>query len=80
LSELVSSGRLPITENNIGIIEVTPGRSTRSLINERSSDAALILTGFRTETLKQNGETVLGGYDNTGTILFVNSQYQKEIV
>gem|GEM_PF-5494132 len=37
-------------------------------------------TGFRPETLKHNGEAVLNGYDETGTLLFVNSQYQKEIV
>jgi hypothetical protein len=80
LSELISSGRLPITENNIEIIEVTHGRSVKSLINERSATAALVMTGFRPEMLRQKGETILGGYDEAGTILFVNSQYQKEIV
>jgi hypothetical protein len=38
------------------------------------------MTGFRPETLKHNGEANLGGYDAVGTNLFVNSQYQKEIV
>lgn len=80
LSELITAGRLPITETNIGIIEVTHGSSVKSLINEQSATAALVMTGFRPETLKQNGETILGGYDEAGTILFVNSQYQKEIV
>jgi amino acid transporter len=80
LSQLISSGRLPITENNIGIIEVSHGSSVKSLINERSATAALVMTGFTPEMLKHNGETILGGYDGAGTILFVNSQYQKEIV
>lgn len=80
LSELVSSGRLPITENNIEIIEITHGGSVKGLINERSATAALVMTGFRPEMLRQNGETILGGYDEAGTILFVNSQYQKEIL
>lgn len=80
LSDLISSGRLPITENNIEIIEVTNGSSVKSLINERSAGAALVMTGFRPEMLRQNGETILGGYDGAGTILFVNSQYQKEIL
>lgn len=80
LSELISSGRLPITENNIGIIEVTHGGSVRNLINERSASAALVMTGFRPEMLRHNGETILGGYNEAGTVLFVNSQYQKEIV
>lgn len=80
LSELISSGRLPITENNVEIIEVTNGSSVKSLINGRSATAALVMTGFRPEMLRQNGENVLGGYDETGTVLFVNSQHQKEIV
>jgi amino acid transporter len=80
LSGLISSGRLPITEKNVEIIEIDTGRSVRSLINERSSTAALVMTGFRPEILKHNGEAVLNGYNGVGTVLFVNSQYQKEIV
>lgn len=80
LSDLITSGRLPITETNIEIIEVEPGGSVKSLINERSATAALVMTDFRPENLRHNGEAILNGYDNTGTILFVNSQYQKEIV
>ncbi len=80
LSELVISGRLPITEKNIEIIGTEPGRSTKSLINEKSATAAITMIGFRVEGLKHNGEAVLGGYDPTGTILFVNSHNKKEII
>lgn len=80
LSELVISGRLPITEKNIEIIQAEPGVSTKSLINEKSATAAITLIGFRVEGLKHNGEAVLGGYDPTGTILFANSHNQKEII
>ena len=38
------------------------------------------MTGFRHEGLKHNGESILSGYDDTGTILFVNSHNQKEIM
>jgi hypothetical protein len=34
LADLMSSGRLPITEKNVEIIEVEHGSSVRSLINE----------------------------------------------
>ncbi len=80
LEGMITSGRLPITEKNVEIIEVTHGSSVKSLINEKSSTAAMVMTGFRPEALRQNGETILGGYDAAGTVLFVNSQYQKEIV
>lgn len=80
MAGLITSGRLPITEKNVEIIEVTHGGSVKSLINEKSAAAALVMTGFRPEMLRQNGETILGGYEEAGTILFVNSQYQKEIV
>lgn len=80
LSQLVISGRLPITEKNIEIIPENSGKNAKHLINERSSSAALIMIGFRTEGLKHNGDIILSGYDNVGTILFVNSHNQKEII
>ncbi|MBN1416184.1 MAG: amino acid permease [Bacteroidales bacterium] len=80
LAELVHSGRLPITEKNIEIILEEPGMTSKSLINERSADAALVMIGFRTEGLKHNGEAIMSGYDKIGTILFINSHGQKEIV
>ncbi|HQG21429.1 MAG TPA: amino acid permease [Bacteroidales bacterium] len=80
LEALITSGRLPITEKNVEIIEITHGSSVKSLINEKSATAAMVMTGFRPEMLRQNGEAILGGYDEAGTILFVNSQYQKEII
>jgi len=80
MAQLMGSGRLPITGKNVEIIEVTNGSSVRSFINDRSASAALVLTGFSPETLKHNGESILGGYGEVGTVLFVNSQYQKEII
>jgi len=80
LTALISSGRLPVTEQNIEIIPLEEGMTVKGIINERSSMAALTMIGFRSEGLKHNGELVLGGYDKTGTILFVNSRNQKEII
>lgn len=80
LANLVTSGRLPITEKNIEIIIEDPLRNSKSIINERSAFAALTMIGFRTEGLKHNGDVILCGYDNVGTILFVNSRNQKEII
>ena len=80
ITELVKTGRLPITAKNIEIITEDPGMTMKSLINEKSSSAALIMTGFSIQGLKHNWDAVLNGYDETGTIIFVNSHNQKEIV
>ena len=80
LTEIVRTGRLPITEKNILIINEEPGTNLRSLINEKSSSAALTLIGFSSQGLKNRGENILGGYDDIGTILFVNSHDHKEII
>jgi len=80
ITELVKTGRLPITEKNIEIITEEPGMTVKSLINEKSASAALVMTGFSMKGLKHNWDHVLNGYDQTGTILFVNSHNQKEIV
>ena len=80
LIELVKAGRLPITEKNIEIITEEPEMTLKSLINHKSSTAALIMTGFSVRGLKHNWEEMLNGYDGTGTMLFVNAHNQKEIV
>ncbi len=80
LMELVKTGRLPITEKNIEIITEEPDMTLKGLINQKSSSAALVMTGLSVKGLKHNWEAVLNGYDETGTILFVNSHNRKEIV
>ncbi len=79
LTQLVKTGRLPITEKNIEIIPLEKGMTTKKLINEKSSTAALTMTGIYIESLKHSGEEALSGYDGVGTILFLNSRNQKEI-
>jgi hypothetical protein len=80
LVDLVRTGRLPITQKNIEIFTEDPGLTMKSLINEKSSTAALTMIGFNPKILKHDGEVLLTGYDNIGTILFVNSHNQKDIV
>lgn len=79
LNELVQTGRLPITLNNIEIIAVDENVSVKSLINQYSADAGLTVLGFREEQLKHSQAEVFNGYEATGDILFVNSQAKKEI-
>jgi amino acid transporter len=78
LSDLVQTGRLPITENNIEIVVVNSNENFKNIINDKSGKAALTMIGFSAEALKRNSD-ILSGYDQIGSILFVNSHTQKEI-
>lgn len=79
MEELVLTGRLPITLKNIEIIPNDGGISIKSLINLKSSEAALTIVGFRGDHLKHERENIFTGFDDLGNILFVHSQTQKEI-
>jgi hypothetical protein len=79
LLELVKTGRIPITEKNIQIIKKDENVSSKVVINEHSSDAGLIIIGFRAEHIKHYGTELFMGYDLVGDMLFVNSHRQKEI-
>ncbi|MDA3879058.1 MAG: amino acid permease [Prolixibacteraceae bacterium] len=79
LNKMVIEGRLPIHEKNITILPLQDDVSSKTIINEYSVGAALTIIGFSYETLKKRKEEIFMGYDELGTILFVNSHDQKEI-
>ncbi|MEN8186861.1 MAG: amino acid permease [Bacteroidota bacterium] len=79
LKELVSSGRLPITSQNIEIIIQKEDVSPKSIINEYSSGAGLTIIGFREELLTHRETQLFEGYEKLGNILFVNSHNKKTI-
>jgi amino acid transporter len=79
MEELVTTGRLPITAANIEVIPQQTDVSAKSLINLKSYDAALTMIGFRKETLKHAGVDLFKGFDNLGTVLFVNAHKMRSI-
>ncbi|MBN1769359.1 MAG: amino acid permease [Prolixibacteraceae bacterium] len=79
LEKMVVEGRLPIHAKNINIIPRRDDVSSKTIINEHSANAALTIIGFRHETLKNKKSDLFMGYDELGTVLFVNSHDQKEI-
>ena len=79
MNELIQSGRLPITSQNIEIIVQKEDVSPKKLINTYSSDAGLTIIGFLEETLNHEEEKLFTGYDDLGNLLFVNSCTQKII-
>ena len=79
LHELVNTGRLPISKKNIEIIKKVETVSMKSLINEKSDEAALTLVGFLGEQLKHDKHDLFTGYDQIGHILFVNARKELTI-
>jgi len=79
MEELVQTGRLPITAKNIEIIPEADHVNVKSLINQKSSEAGLVILGFREEQIKHDGERTFQGYEDLGTVLFVNSNNQTAI-
>lgn len=79
LNILIKSGRLPISPNNINLIEERNDKDFRMVINQRSEDADLTIIGFDDPDIEDLGEATFDGYDNLGNILFVNAAEEKEI-
>jgi len=79
LNELVSSGRLPITSQNIEIVIQKENISPKTIINDYSFDAGLTIIGFRSELLEHDEISMFEEYHNIGNILFVNSHNKKMI-
>lgn len=79
LNDLIKSGRLPISPNNINLINLDKDEDTRDTICNTSIDADLTIIGFRNEKIKTEGISLFSDYDRLGNILFVNSNKEKEI-
>ncbi|WP_242086473.1 amino acid permease [Aestuariivivens sediminis] len=79
LIQLCSSGRLPISPNNINVIPLEENKSKNHLINKYSEDADLTLIGFHEGHVKSEEHKVFEGYENIGNILFVNTLKPKFI-
>lgn len=79
MDELLLSGRLPITNHNIEIIPHKEDTPVKSIINEYSVNAGLTIIGFREESLKHSGKKLFEGYEELGSMIFVNSHSKKVI-
>ena len=73
MNDLIETGRLPVTAQNIKILIQNENVSYKSIIEEHSQQAGLTILGFREESIKQREDQLFEGYDNMGNMLFVNS-------
>jgi amino acid transporter len=80
LIELTSTGRLPISANNIVVLPIDENKNRVDLINEYSQEADLTLLGFHEGMVKtENGIEIFERYDKLGNILFVHTLTSKFI-
>ena len=80
LLELARQGRLPISANNIEVIEKKEEFSNKDIINSKSRYADLTVIGFRSEAIKQLEGEVFAGYNEIGNTLFLNASKSKFII
>ncbi len=79
LLNLVKEGRLSVSRRNIETIPLGHDEPRQALVNDRSRDADLVIVGFRGELLKREKSDLFTGYDEVGSILFVNTKREIEI-
>jgi hypothetical protein len=78
LTQIIQSGRLPISPKNIEIIASDDNVAFKHVIDRKSADAGLTVIGFREEQAKHDPD-IFSGYDELGDILFVNASQLREI-
>ena len=74
LSEMITAGRIPISEKNIEIIPTEEKGNFDSLVKKRSSRADLVLFGFTDERPKEKGSELFLRHPELNDVLFVSAQ------
>ena len=73
LLDMIVTGRLPISANNIHVFQRQAGSKKTEIVREKSRDADLVILGFVGEALVHQKQDLFEGYDRMGNILFVNT-------
>ncbi len=76
---LIETGQLPISPNNIELLPRKQDFDPKAIISEKSKDADLTIVGIREEAVRHEGTSVFKGYETIGNTLFVNASQQKSI-
>ena len=78
-TQLITEGRLPISEKNIEYIATNDTEAFRGLVCEKSSDAGLTVVGFDMEGLEERGPQVFTNHPQLHDVLFVRAPRQIKI-
>ena len=73
LNNLIVSGRLPVSQNNLKLFAMPAEQKMKDLINETSNAADLVIMGFNERYTKSEDLGFFSGYDQLGNILFVGT-------
>ena len=79
LLDMIKTGRLPISPNNIELFLQKDNVGLKEIINKNSVDADLTMVGFLEEATKQMGQQVFEGFDDIGNVLFLSANQEKVI-
>jgi hypothetical protein len=74
LKEMITTGRLPISEKNVRIIPTDEQGNFNDLVNKRSSHADLVILGITSERLKERGTELFLRHPELKDVLFVSAQ------
>ncbi len=74
LHEMISEGRLLISEKNVLVIPADEGIDFQALVAARSDAADLVLTGFTAERLEQKGAQLFHRFPTVRDMLFVSAE------
>ena len=77
--DLIETGQLPISRNNIDVLCRQDNTDSRSVIARKSGEADLVILGFRDEALKRLKEDLFAGYEEIGNVLFVNAAGEVQL-
>jgi hypothetical protein len=79
LHEMITEGRLLISEKNILVIATDDGIDFERLVEARSESADLVLLGFTSERLERRGPEIFQRFHSLRDTLFVSAEEQIDI-
>jgi len=79
LREMITTGRIPITEKNIQVIPLTSGIDLDRLVEAKSGGADLVLMGFGDERLRHQGPSLLQRCAGLHEVMWVSAREEIEI-
>ena len=76
LLNMIEEGRIPISKKNVELIKPEGDMKGKEMINKYSSEAGLVIVGFRGKEIEEQKEELFNNLDNVGDVLFIHSHYQ----